>query len=157
MCLGFIFLSGTYIANSRALVPYYIVHLDRCLVLGRNKIPVVGCLSVWGINKSHVEHPSVDLIMHMVTRHCVCSILGTKLQATATMMCSLVEELALGADWLISVVLVLEESCTSVLKRATGRRSEHQGLVETCGAATDSGDLCRVVPVIRQGKQHRVF
>ena len=53
------------------------------------------------------------------------------------MMCSSVEELALGADPRISVVLVLEESSTNVLKGATGRKSEHLflGLVETRGAA----------------------
>ena len=53
------------------------------------------------------------------------------------MMCSSVEELALGADRRISVVLVLEESSTNVLKGATGRKSEHLflGSVETRGAA----------------------
>jgi len=81
-------------------------------------------------------------------------------------MCSSVEELALGADRRISVVLVLEESSTNVLKGATGRKSEHLflGSVETRGAAVVldeskplpnrvnlTGDFC-VVPVIRHGK-----
>jgi len=69
-------------------------------------------------------------------------------------MCSSVEELALGADRRISVVLVLEESSTNVLKGATGRKSEHLflGSVETRGAAVV---LDSIVPVIRHGKQHK--
>ena len=65
-----------------------------------------------------------------------------------------VEQLALGADRRISVVLVLEESSKNVLKGATGRKSEHLflGLVETRGAAVV---LDSIVPVIRHGKQHK--
>ena len=76
-------------------------------------------------------------------------------------MCSSVEELALGADRRISVVLVLEESSTNVLKvntsfwvwwRLAGRPyvvlDESKPLPNRVNL---TGDFC-VVPVIRHGK-----